>query len=103
MAAAGGKRGGYWLLGPTLAVMALALAAPLALLALYSLTATTGPLLEGGATLSQYAQALGRARYRALFWRSLGISALVTAVTVALAYPMAYFVAFHAGKAKFAW
>jgi spermidine/putrescine transport system permease protein len=99
----GGKRAGYLLLSPTLAVMALALAAPMALLALYSLSATSGPLLQGGATLSQYAEALGRAGYRALFWRSLGISALVTAVTVVLAYPMAYFVAFHAGRAKFAW
>ena len=97
------NRAGYWLLGPTLAVMALALAAPLGLLALYSFTATTGPVLEGGATLSQYADVLGRTGYRALFWRSLEISALVTVVTVALAYPMAYFVAFHAGRARFAW
>jgi spermidine/putrescine transport system permease protein len=97
-----GKRAGILLLSPTLAVMALALAAPLGLLALYSLSAGSGPLLQGGATLSQYAEALGRAGYRALFWRSLGISALVTALTVMLAYPMAYFVAFHAGKAKFA-
>lgn len=101
--AEGGNRAGYLLLAPTLAVMALALAAPLGLLALYSLTATTGPVLEGGATYSQYADVLGRAGYRALFWRSLGISALVTAVTVALAYPMAYFVAFQAGRWKFAW
>ncbi len=97
------NRAGYWLLGPTLAVMALALAAPLGLLALYSFTATTGPVLEGGATLSQYADVLGRTGYRALFWRSLEISALVTVVTVTLAYPMAYFVAFHAGRARFAW
>ena len=97
------NRAGYWLLGPTLAVMALALAAPLGLLALYSFTATTGPVLEGGATLSQYADVLGRTGYRALFWRSLEISALVTVVTVALAYPIAYFVAFHAGRARFAW
>src|ERR1700712_2495069 len=83
--------------------MLLALAAPLALLALYSLTAATGPVLQGGATIAQYADVLGRAGYRALFWRSLGISALVTLVTVVLAYPMAYFVAFHAGRAKFAW
>ncbi len=103
MAKEGVDRAGYLLLGPTMAVMALALAAPLALLLLYSLTAATGPVLAGGATLSHYAEALGRAGYRALFWRSLGISALVTAVTVALAYPMAYFVAFHAGRAKFAW
>jgi spermidine/putrescine transport system permease protein len=103
VAGQGGNRAGYLLLGPTLAVMALALAAPLGLLALYSLTAGIGPVLEGGATLSQYGEALGRAGYRALFWRSVGISALVTLVTVALAYPLAYFVAFHAGRAKFLW
>jgi spermidine/putrescine transport system permease protein len=103
VAGQGGNRAGILLLGPILAVMALALAAPLGLLALYSLTAGIGPVLEGGATLSQYGEALGRAGYRALFWRSIGISALVTLVTVALAYPLAYFVAFHAGRAKFAW
>ncbi len=99
----GGRRAGILLLSPTLGVMMLAMAAPLALLALYSLTPTTGPVLQGGATLAHYADALGRAGYRALFWRSLGISAVVTLVTVMLAYPMAYFVAFHAAKAKFAW
>ena len=103
MAGKGGNRTGILLLAPTMAVMALALAAPLGLLALYSLTAATGPVLQGGISLAPYAEALGRAGYRALFWRSLGISALVTAVTVMLAYPMAWFVAFHAGRAKFAW
>ena len=98
-----GNDAGYLLLSPTLAVMALTLAAPLALLFLYSLTRTTGPVLEGGATLAQYAEVLGREGYRALFWRSLGISAVVTLATVALAYPMAYFVAFHAGRRKFLW
>jgi spermidine/putrescine transport system permease protein len=101
--ARGGDRAGYWLLSPAMAVMAVATVVPMGLLALYSLTAAAGPVLAGGASLSQYAEALGRAGYRALFWRSIGISALVTAITVGLAYPMAYFVAFHAGKAKFAW
>jgi spermidine/putrescine transport system permease protein len=94
---------GYALLSPTLSVMALALAAPLALLFMYSLTRNTGPVLEGGATVAQYSEALGRTGYRDLFWRSLGISALVTLLTVTLAYPMAYFVAFRAGRAKFLW
>lgn len=102
-AAEGGNDAGYLLLGPALGVMALTLAAPLALLFLYSLTRSTGPVLEGGATLAQYAEALGREGYRALFWRSLGISALVSLFTIALAYPMAYFVAFHAGRRKFLW
>jgi hypothetical protein len=46
-----GNDTGTLLLSPTLGVMALTLAAPLALLFLYSLTRTTGPVLEGGATL----------------------------------------------------
>ncbi|HVE03198.1 MAG TPA: ABC transporter permease, partial [Rhizomicrobium sp.] len=41
--------------------------------------------------------------YRALFLRSLEISSLVTAITVLLAYPMAYFVAFRVEKSKFVW
>lgn len=94
---------GYLLLAPAMGVMALALAAPLALLLLYSLSPTTGPLLEGDASLAQYGEVLGRTGYRALFWRSIGISALVTLATVMLAYPMAYFVAFHAGKRKLLW
>ena len=98
----GGNRAGYWLLSPTMAIMAVVTVAPMGLLALTSLTAATGPVLAGGASLSHYAEVLGRAGYRALFWRSIGISALVTAATVLLAYPMAYFVAFHAGRRKFA-
>jgi spermidine/putrescine transport system permease protein len=102
-AAEGANDTGWLLIGPTLGVMALALAAPLTLLFLYSLTRTTGPVLEGGPTLAQYAEVLGREGYRTLFWRSLGISALVTLATVAMAYPMAYFVAFHAGRRNFLW
>jgi spermidine/putrescine transport system permease protein len=93
---------GYLLLSPTLAVMGLALAAPLALLFIYSLKSQTGIVFDGGWTLAQYGQVLGRASYRALFARSLWISGLVTLATVALAYPMAYFVAFHARR-KFLW
>ncbi|MCP5411479.1 MAG: ABC transporter permease [Alphaproteobacteria bacterium] len=98
-----GAQNGYWLLAPTLAVMALGLAAPLGLVAVYSLKNQTGISLSEGWTLAQYGEVLGRASYRTLFWRSLGISGLVTLVTVLLAYPMAYFVAFKARRAKFVW
>ena len=93
---------GYTLLAPTLAVMALALAAPLALMAITSLKNQSGLTFAQGWTLAQYADVLGRASYRSLFLRSVLISSTVTAVTVALAYPMAYFVAFHA-RHKFVW
>jgi spermidine/putrescine transport system permease protein len=89
---------GYRLLAPTLVVMGLALAAPLLLLAITSLKDQS----TQGWTLAQYGAVLGRASYRILFARSVLISGAVTLVTVALAYPMAYFVAFHA-RHKFLW
>src|ERR1700744_3384574 len=94
---------GLALLSPTLAIMLGALAAPMALLALYSFWRQDGFALDHTATLAQYATAIGRGTYRALFWRSIAISSVVTVVTVGLAYPMAYFVAFRVEKAKFVW
>ena len=94
---------GYALLSPTLLIMLAVLAAPLALLAVTSFWSETDMVLDTHGTLAQYATALGRPTYRALFYRSLAISGLVTLATVALAYPMAYFVAFRAGRAKFVW
>ncbi len=103
MAQAGGNsRTGYALLSPTLAVMGLALAAPLLLLSITSLKSQTGISFNSGWTLAQYGEVLGRASYRILFARSIAISAGVTLVTLLLAYPMAYFVAFHA-RHKFVW
>ena len=93
---------GYALLSPTLAVMGLALIAPVALLIVTSLKSQTGTSLDAGWTLVQYGEVLSRGSYRTLFLRSLLISGLVTLVTICLAYPMAYFVAFHARR-KFLW
>ena len=96
------SREGYALLGPSLLVMALALAAPLLLMTLTSLKSQQGQGFAEGWTLAQYGAVLGRASYRDLFIRSVTISGLVTIATVTLAYPMAYFVAFRA-KRKFFW
>src|SRR5215469_5602209 len=95
---------GLALLSPTMLIMLVALAAPMALLALYSFWSQEGYALDTRLTLAQYATSLGRANYRALFYRSLEISSLVTVITVLLAYPMAYFVAFRvAERSKFVW
>jgi spermidine/putrescine transport system permease protein len=94
---------GIVLLSPTMFVMLTALAAPLALLALYSFWSQAGYALDTHFSLSQYQVSFGRAGYRALFLRSLEISALVTLITVLLAYPMAYFVAFRVETSKFVW
>lgn len=103
MAQAGRNSGeGYGLIAPALAVMAVGMAAPLALMLVTSLKSQSGLSLGEGWTLAQYATVLGRTSYRTLFLRSLLISGAVTIVTVALAYPVAYYVAFHARR-KFVW
>ena len=94
---------GVVLLSPTMLFMLAALAAPMTLLALYSFWTQRGYLLDTHLSLVQYQTSFGRASYRALFYRSLEISSLVTVITVLLAYPMAYFVAFRADKSKYVW
>lgn len=100
---------GYALLSPALVLMIIGLGAPVILLVLYSLW-TQLPLDQGGGvstalTLDRYREVIGREDgfYWDVFWRTMGISSLVTALTVSLAYPMAYFVAFQVNKYKFIW
>src|SRR2546423_101547 len=94
---------GYLLISPTLAVLVFALAAPLALLVTYSFWTENGLMLDTNPTLSQYGAVVTREIYRVLFLRSLAISAVVTLATVALGYPMAYFLAFRVMRGKFLW
>jgi len=93
----------YALMSPSLALLTLTLAAPVILLVLYSLWTQRGLELDTRATLGQYEAVLGREFYLSLFLRSVAISSLVTLFTVALAYPMAYFVAFKVKRHKFVW
>jgi spermidine/putrescine transport system permease protein len=94
---------GYLLISPTLAAILFTLATPLTLLILYSFWNQNGLVVETTPTLAQYERVLGNEAYRALFLRSIAISGLVTLITVAMAYPMAYFVAFKVRRAKFLW
>ncbi len=94
---------GLALLSPTMLIMLAALAAPMALLALYSFWTQEGYALNTQFSLAQYGTSLGRQTYRALFYRSIEISSAVTLITVLLAYPMAYFVAFRVERSKFVW
>jgi spermidine/putrescine transport system permease protein len=86
-----------------MAVLLFALAAPILLLLLYSFWTQNGLQLDTQPTLVQYAAAITREGYRSLFLRSVAISSVVTLVTVGLAYPIAYFVAFRVKRAKFTW
>jgi spermidine/putrescine transport system permease protein len=94
---------GYALLSPALLMLAAMLAAPVALLALYSLWNQNGLALDTAPSLDRYTEVLAREGYRTLLLRSIAISAIVTAITIALAYPMAYYVAFKVRRGKFVW
>jgi spermidine/putrescine transport system permease protein len=81
---------GLMLVSPTLLYAVLLLAAPLAMVVIYSLS-----LEEGGFGLGNYATAWGDRINQLLILRSLTVAFSVTLVTVLLAYPVAYFVSFY--------
>ena len=54
-------------------------------------------------TLENYRQAIFEPIYQDLLFRSLWISLVVSVLTVALAYPVAYFISFHGGRHKNIW
>ena len=57
-----------------------------------------GSLLGGAFTLDNFKAALTDPLYATVILRSLAIAGLVTLATVVTAYPIAYYLAFHAGK-----
>ncbi len=95
------RRATYWALY-VLPVLWLGIffVAPLVLMAAYSLRADMrGELLQSWTpTLKQYSELLGTSS----FWRLLGVSALmalaVATIATVLSYPIAYFLAFRAGR-----
>ena len=94
---------GYLLLSPVMIAMVVLLAAPLILLALYSFWTQTGLTVDTTTTLDRYREVFQKQSYIDIFLRSIAMSGIVTLVTVGLAYPMAYYVAFGVKKNKFVW
>ncbi|SPH17268.1 Putrescine transport system permease protein PotH [Defluviimonas aquaemixtae] len=100
-----GKPGGGWkstqagrgltLLSPTLLYALLLLAVPLATVVVISFWTQTYLEFDRTPTFRNYVVAWTDPLYRVLMLRSLVISGLVTVATVLLAFPIAYFVAFH--------
>ncbi|MEM6478862.1 MAG: ABC transporter permease, partial [Pseudomonadota bacterium] len=79
---------------PLLYALAL-LAVPLGAILLFSFWTQDYLTLIQEPSLTNYRVAVEEPRYRVLLGRSLAISGAVTAVTVILAFPIAYFVSFH--------
>lgn len=91
---------GLLMISPPAIYAILMLAAPLGTILLYSFL-TDGYLeIIRDFTIANYVEAWTNELYRSVMIRSLGVSMVVTLVTVVLAFPIAYFVSFHVDPSK---
>ncbi len=94
---------GYLLLSPALLLMAAAIIVPLGTMILMGFWSMQGYTVDTTPTLQNYTAMTEHPMFRVLIGRSLTVATLATAVTVALCYPMAYYVAFHVHRHKALW
>ena len=96
---------GYTLLSPTLLVMLFSMGAPFVLMIVLSFWTQTGYdfAFDTTFTLDNYTKVAEGPVYSKLLVRSLWISFFCTMATVVIAYPMAYYVAFHVHRRKTVW
>jgi spermidine/putrescine transport system permease protein len=95
---------GLFLISPTLGFALLLLAVPLIMVAALSFWTQDYLTLDRTFTTANYVTAWTEPMYQYLMARSLKISIFVTAATVFLAYPVAYFISFYvAPKRKAMW
>ena len=89
---------GFALSAPATFYVGFLVAAPLIILITYSFWTQSYVSLDKTFTLNNYKEALADPLVQHLMLRSIAISAAVTIITVALAYPIAYFIAMKAQK-----
>ena len=94
---------GYTLLSPTLLVMLCALALPIFTLVVYSFWTQDYVTIDKTLTLLNYQTFFDKWIYGKLLLRSIWMSATVTLITIVLAYPVAYFLAFRVKKNIMTW
>lgn len=94
---------GYALISPTVILIGLAFLAPVFVLLLMSFWTSYPFEPDATATLFHYGQFFEKPIYPKLLLKSIKISAMVTAATVLLAYPAAYFIAFRVRRNKLVW
>ena len=94
---------GYSLMSPTLGLMIVALALPIVMLLAMSFWTAVGLDFDRAFTLDNYIKFFQKAIYPKILLKSMKMSGMVTLITVLLAYPMAYFIAFKVHKNKLVW
>jgi spermidine/putrescine transport system permease protein len=71
---------------------------PLGVMAAYSFQGSTTGGVDGSFTLQNYALFLSNSSFQAVLWRSVLIALATAIISVIMAYPLAYFLIYHAGK-----
>ena len=94
---------GYWLIGAPLLLAFLLLVVPLLSLLVMSFRAQTDMQVEAAFTLGNYQRIFQNPLYLGLLWKTIKVAAAVTGFTILMAYPMAYFIAFHIRRNKALW
>lgn len=94
---------GYAQLSPALLIMIGALALPIVTLFVYSFWSQDYVHIDKSPTLGNYETFFDKWVYGKLLLRSVRMSATVTLITVALAYPVAYFLAFRVRGNPITW
>lgn len=90
-----GAASGLLMVSPTAIFALLLLAAPLATIVGYSFVTDAYLTVDLIPTLGNYTEAWTNEVYRVVMLRSLGVAMAVTAATVLLAFPLAYYVSFY--------
>jgi spermidine/putrescine transport system permease protein len=88
-------RAGLKLISPTAIYVILLLAVPLATVLIYSVMTGGRGNVSLPLTIENYTELASKSVYGYILLKSLLVALTVTAITVMLAYPVAYFVSFH--------
>lgn len=94
---------GLLLLGPALLILGVTVMVPFALMGVMSFWTQVGFDMVEEPSLRNYIEIFSEPIYTALLLRSLGLAMAATLLTVALVYPMAFFLAFHVHRNKLVW
>lgn len=94
---------GLALISPTFFYAIALLAMPLLAVVMFSFWTQDYLRIDRTFTLANYQEAWSEPLYQLLMVRSLAIAAVTTIATILLAYPIAYFVAFHVQQRKALW
>ena len=94
---------GLLLLGPALILLGITVIVPFALMGAMSFWQQIGFDYADSWSLGNYISIFSEPLYTTLLLRSLGMAMAATLLTVALVYPMAYFLAFHVHRNKLVW